>query len=92
MQFDELEYQLKKYAKKGGKVSRRRQAARVRQFVKFCQGLGIRGLDQIGNRHVHAWYEVDDLAATTLRDRFYAVCLLWALLERGTPPQPKTSV
>lgn len=84
----ELEYQLKTHAKKGGKTSRRRQVARVRQFLEFCQGLGVRGPDQIGRRHIWRWYEDGELSETTLRDRFYAVCLLWKLLERGEPPRP----
>lgn len=85
----DLEFQLNTYARHGGKTSRRRQVTRVRQFIKFCRGLGIRDAGQIGNKHVWLWYQDGNPAPTTLRDRFYAVCLLWTLLKRGEPPRPK---
>ena len=85
----DLEYKLKSHARKGGKTSRRRQVARVRQFIKFCRDIGIREPDQIGKKHVWLWYQKDDPAPTTLRDRFYAACLLWGFLGRGIPPRPK---
>jgi hypothetical protein len=83
-----IEYELNAYARKGGKTSRRRQVARVRQFIKFCRDLGIREPGQIGKKHVWAWYDEQNLSPSTLRDRFYAVSLLWDLLGRGTPPKP----
>ena len=84
----DLEYQLKTHARKGGKTSRRRQVARIRQFIKFCRGLGIREPGQIGKKQVWLWYAEGNLSATTLRDRFYAVCFFWELLGRGEPPRP----
>lgn len=88
MKQNELEYQLTTYARKGGKTSRRRQVARVRQFLSFCKDLGVRGPDQIGKNHVWKWYEDGNLSAVTLRDRFYSVLLLWTILGRGEPPRP----
>ena len=92
MDSNELDFQLKMHARKGGKTSRRRQVARVRQFLKFCQGRGVKGPDQIGNRHVYEWYEECELSPATLRDRFYAACLLWELLNRGMPPRPRICI
>lgn len=83
-----LEVHLNTYARRGGKTSRRRQVARVRQFIKFCRNQGIREPGQIGKRQVWSWYQEADLAPTTLRDRYYAVCLLWEWLGRGEPPKP----
>lgn len=86
MNWDDLEVNISNHCRKGGKTSRRRQVARLRQFIKFCKGRGVKGPDQIGNRHVYEWYESGALSETTLRDRFYAVCKLWEWLERGVPP------
>ena len=83
-----LQFELKSHARKGGKTSRRRQVARVQQFIKFCHGLGVRDPGQIGKKHVWLWYQEGDLSPSTLRDRFYAVCLLWEKLGRGEPPRP----
>lgn len=88
MELRELEFKLKTHARRGGKTSRRRQVGRIRQFLVFCQGVGVKGPDQIGKRHVHLWFEEKKLSASTLRDRFYAVCFLWELLGRGKPPHP----
>lgn len=88
MKRNEIDYALKRYARKGGKVSRRRQAARVEQFLAFCSSHGVREPNQIGKRHVYLWFEEGAFAATTIRDKFYAVALLWELLGRGEPPRP----
>lgn len=88
MDASDLEFQLTMHARRGGKISRRRQVARVRQFLAFCRGLGVRHPDQIGKRHIYEWFEECKLSQTTLRDRYYAVCLLWELLGRGSPPSP----
>lgn len=91
MKPSELEYQLITYARKGGKTSRRRQVARIRQFLSYCKNLGVRGPDQIGKSHVWKWYEEGNLSAVTLRDRFYSVSLLWTILGRGEPPRPHST-
>lgn len=88
MKPNELEYQLITHARKGGKTSRRRQVARIRQFLAYCKALGVRAPDQIGKNHVWKWYEEGNVSATTLRDRFYAVSLLWTIIGRGEPPRP----
>lgn len=88
MRWEELEYRLKSHARRGGKTSRRRQVDRVRQFIKFCRDVGVRGPDQIGKSQLHQWYEETDLAESTLRDRYYAASLLWEFLDRGVPPKP----
>ncbi len=86
MKWHELEYLLVSHCRKGGKVSRRRQADRVRQFLSFSRQRGVRGPDQIGTRHAYEWYAEAGLADTTLRDRYYAVGLVWQFLGRGKPP------
>jgi len=93
MDWLELEHRLRLYCTKGGKTSRRRQADRVRQFVDFCRSQGVKAPDQVGKRHVYEWYEsLPSAAPTTLRDRYYAVRLFWALLGRsGDPPKPRST-
>jgi len=93
MDWLELEHRLRLYCTKGGKTSRRRQADRVRQFVDFCRSQGVKAPDQAGKRHVYEWYEsLPSAAPTTLRDRYYAVRLFWALLGRsGDPPKPRST-
>lgn len=91
MDWLDLEHRLRLHAAKGGKTSRRRQADRVRQLVEWCRAQGARSPDQIGRRHVWDWYEGVQ-APSSLRDRYYAVVLLWRLLGRaGQPPKPKLS-
>jgi hypothetical protein len=89
MLWGEIEHQLNLHASKGGKASRKRQCDRVRSFMAFCKGKGVRGPDQIGKRHVYEWYEDGGFAESTLRDRFYAVSLLWSIIGRGSPPNYK---
>jgi hypothetical protein len=93
MDWNELEHRLHLHCRKGGKSSRRRQVARVRQFLDFCcsQG-GVKAPDQIGRRHVHEWFEsLPVSASSTMRDRYYAVRLLWSLLGRASdPPKPRS--
>ncbi len=86
MTWQELDYLLTSWGRKGGKISRRRQIKRVRQFLDFCRTQGVRGPDQAGNRHAYEWYREVALAEATLRDRYYAMRLLWTLLGRGDPP------
>jgi len=89
---DDLRAVLRQHARKGGKTSRRRQIDRIHQFLRFCATKGVRSPEQIGKRHVHQWYEESNLSTTTLRDRFYAVSLLWEWMGRGQPPKPPSLV
>ncbi|MDD5387963.1 MAG: hypothetical protein PHD37_01355 [Gallionellaceae bacterium] len=41
--------------------------------------------EQIGKRHVHEYLE-QSMAETTRRDHYYAICLLWEMMGRPTPP------
>lgn len=89
---DDLRAALRQHARKGGKTSRRRQVDRLHQFFRFCSGKGVRAPEQIGKRHVYEWYEESNLSTSTLRDRFYAVSLLWEWMGRGQPPKPRNPV
>jgi hypothetical protein len=89
---DNLRAALRQHACKGGKTSRRRQVDRIQQFLKFCATNGVRAPEQIGKRHVHEWFEESHLSESTLRDRFYAVSLLWEWMGRGQPPKPRNPV
>lgn len=89
---DDLRAALRQHARKGGKTSRRRQVDRIHQFLQFCATKGVRAPEQIGKRHVHEWYEECNLSASTLRDRFYAISLLWEWMGRGQPPRPPSRV
>lgn len=81
-----LDHRLKRYAAKGGKASRRATVRRVRTFITFCQ----RPAEQIGKRQVHEFFERTPLSQTTRRDYYYAIALLWRLLDRrGDPPRPR---
>lgn len=89
MDWLELEHRLRLHERKGGKVSRSRQADRVRQLIAFARAHGARDPSQISRRHVYEWYE-QVTASSTLRDRFYAARLLWQLLGRGDGvPRPR---
>lgn len=90
MRWDDLEHCLRLHAARGGPQSRRRQVMRARQWLAWCRAHGVRQPDQIGRRHVWEWYRADGpLSAATMRDRYYAVRLVWRLLGRGErPPQP----
>ncbi|WP_299314755.1 hypothetical protein [uncultured Halomonas sp.] len=82
----ELDHQLKLYAAKGGKTSRRSTVRRARRFIAFCQ----RPAEQIGRRQVYEFFEQHQLSPTTQRDYYYAIALLWRLLGRsGEPPRPR---
>jgi hypothetical protein len=78
-------HRLHQYARKGGKTSRRRTVDRIERFVAAC---GCRP-EQIGRRHVYEFWESRAWAPSTARDYWYAIRLLWAMLERaGEPPRP----
>ena len=80
----ELHHQLNLHARKGGKTSRRRQIARVRQM------LGDIGKppEQVSRRDAYAWIELVE-AESTRRDRYYAAVLLWELVYQKTLPKPR---
>ncbi|MDG4868707.1 hypothetical protein P8631_11915 [Guyparkeria sp. 1SP6A2] len=80
----EIEDGLRRHGRKGGKKSRRRQVAKVRQFLSWCDQRGVNSPQQIGKRHVHLWIG-EAKADTSHRDRYYAVRLLWQILGRGEP-------
>ncbi len=85
---NKIQAQLNTFAKKGGKLSRRRYVKRVRQLINFCKiHFGVKNEGQIGKAHLLEWYKEQPrgkpLASTTLRDRGYAADLLWELLNRG---------
>ena len=80
--------ELKAFARKGGKKSRRHYVQRVQQLVNFCKiHFGVKNEGQIGKAHLLEWYAEQPrgkpLAPTTLRDRGYAADLLRELLDRG---------
>ncbi len=54
--FDEVKPLTQRYIRHGGKKNRRRQAEKMRAFVKFCAQSGCRGLGNIGRRHVQAFF------------------------------------
>jgi len=84
----ELFYRLHQHARKGGKVSRRRQVKRVEAFLRWCG----RAPDQIGRRQVHEFYRAHDFAPTTARDYHSALKLLWRTMGRaGEPPRPPSN-
>jgi hypothetical protein len=93
MDWLELEHKLRLHERRGGKVSRARQADRARQLIAFARSHGARDPSQVSRRHVHEWYR-EVQAPTTLRDRYYAARLLWSILGRGhgcPAPSPSPS-
>lgn len=80
----ELEDALRRYSRKGGKTARRRQVARVRQFLAWCAAQGVKSPQQVGKRHVHDWLDEAGSEANR-RDRYYSIRLLWDLMGRGEP-------
>jgi len=79
----ELLHKLNLHARKGGKTSRRRQVARVKQML---DDIG-KSPQQISRRDVYAWIERVE-AETTRRDRYYAAALLWELIYQKALPRP----
>ena len=80
------------YLRHGGKTSRRATVKRLLTILADVRQHepGIRLPPQVGRAHLHRyWARHDHLAAPTLRDRWYALALLWELLGRsGEPPRP----
>jgi len=79
----ELLHKLNLHARKGGKTSRRRQVARVKQML---EKIG-KPPQQIGRGDVYAWIQAAE-AEMTRRDRYYAAALLWELVYQKTLPKP----
>jgi len=79
----ELLHKLNLHAARGGKTSRRRQVARVKQML---QAIG-KPSQQIGRADVYQWIEAAE-AVTTRRDRFYAAVLFWELVYQKALPRP----
>jgi hypothetical protein len=88
MKLSDLRYDLISYATKGLKGQRNRKIDKANTFIKFCQGKGVRGADQIGKRHVYEFYETLN-ASRTRDDYYYAIELIWDILGRGCPPRPR---
>lgn len=78
----------------GGKTSRR---ATIRRLINILQDIqqhepGVNSPAVVGRGHVHRYYaRHQHLAATTMRDHYYALALLWRWLDRPEPP-PRPSV
>jgi len=79
----ELHHQLNLHARKGGKKSRRRQVARVKQML---EEIG-KPPQQIGRGDAYSWIETAE-AETTRRDRYYAAVLFWELVYQKALPRP----
>lgn len=79
----ELLHQLNLHTAKGGKTSRRRQVARVRQML---EAIG-KPPKQISRADVYKWVE-DVEGETTRRDRYYAAVLFWELVYQKALPKP----
>ena len=78
------------YTRKGGKINRRQQAARMTAFALFCETSGAEDLGQVGKRHVERyWLANGHLAAKTLYNHYRALIMLWRLAgKNGLPPKP----
>lgn len=81
------------YVRHGGKTSRRatvrRLIAVLRDIQQHEQGISTPAV--VGRAHIHRYYKRHShLAESTKRDHYYAVKLLWGLLDRtGNPPKPR---
>lgn len=80
-----LRREIDLYKRKGGKLSRRQNAAKIERFVDWCNTPA----EQIGRGHVHLFYEEKRFTARTESDYFYAINKLWKMLGREKePPRP----
>lgn len=79
------------YCRKGGKVNRRQQLKRMMAFAEFCASIGANSLEQVGDRHVIAYWKcLRHLSDATLYNYWRALCLLWKMAGKyKTPPKPK---
>jgi hypothetical protein len=81
----ELNHKLHLYKSKGGKISRKRNVERIREFIRWCKCAP----HQTGKNHVHNFFEEKNFSASTARDYWYAIKVLWKIMDRaGTPPKP----
>lgn len=82
----ELRHKINTHRRKGGKKSRRAEAARIERFIRWCRCPP----DSISRHHIHLFFEEKRFSPTTNRDYFYAISKLWKMLGRsGEPPRPK---
>ena len=88
-----VKMRVDRYLRHGGKTSRR---ATVRRLIAVLRDIqqhekGVSTPAVIGRAHIHRYYERHrHLAESTMRDHYYAICLLWGLLDRtGNPPKPR---
>lgn len=81
---------ISKYKRQGGKRNRKQQANRMIAFARFAYSIGVKRIDELGNRQVILyWQEHSKLADKTLTDHWYALKILWDLAEKpGLPPKP----
>lgn len=79
----DLNHKLNLHAAKGGKTSRQRQVARVKQML---DEIG-KPPQQISRKDVYNWIDKVE-AETTKRDRYYAAALLWEIVYQRELPKP----
>ena len=78
------------YVRKGGKMNRKQQAARMVAFASHCEGLGAVEMGQVGANHVLSYYRATtSLSASTRYNHYRALVTLWQLAGKaGLPPEP----
>lgn len=80
------------YLRHGGKTSRRATVQRLCTILNDIRQheQGVRLPPQVGRAHLHRyWARHSHLSERTRQDHWYAVRLLWELLDRaGLPPRP----
>jgi hypothetical protein len=78
------------YVRKGGKMNRKQQAARMVAFASHCEGLGAVEMGQVGANHVLSYYRATAaLNASTRYNHYRALVTLWQLAGKaGLPPEP----
>lgn len=73
------------YARKGSKVARRKQIARIEALGDWRR----KPLEQIGKKDIHEYWRAHvALSADTKRDHYYAFKTLWEILGRAGDPPP----
>ena len=78
---------IRKFLKHGGKKNRN---VEVRRMEKVCEFNQIKYIDQLGSKHIIAFYKANrDLSDATLTAYNYALKHLYKLLGRTSrPPKP----
>lgn len=81
------------YLRTGSKANHQRQHKRMKEFVDYCETVGVRSLGQIGRSHViKFWKSHRQLEDKTLQDYWYAFRILWkAIGQPGEPPRAWTT-